>query len=115
MPYDSVFMNGVVAFASDDAVFHMRLVENTLYNFPHQIVYDAFTIYPFGSLIHWGPLFTQMIATLSLIAGMGSYDMQTVNTIGAFFPAVLGALIVFPVYSIGKHLFNRSAVYLQLL
>jgi oligosaccharyl transferase (archaeosortase A-associated) len=108
MPYDSVFRNGIVAFASDDAVFHMRLVENTLYNFPHQIFYDAFTIYPYGSRIHWGPLFTQIIATLPLIAGLGSYNMQTVNTIAAFFPSVLGALVVFPVYYIGKHLVNRS-------
>ncbi len=108
MPYDSVFSNGVVAFASDDAVFHMRLVENTLYNFPHRIFYDAFTMYPYGQSLHWGPLWTQLIATLSLIAGMGGYNMQTVNTIGAFMPAIFGALVVFPVYSIGKHIGNRS-------
>ncbi|WP_306453669.1 STT3 domain-containing protein, partial [Candidatus Methanoperedens nitratireducens] len=109
MPYDSVFRNGYVAFASDDAVFQMRLVENTLNNFPHRIFYDAFTIYPKGSAIHWGPLWTQMIATLSLIAGMGSYNMQTVNAIAAYLPGVLGALVVFPVYYIGKLLYNRSA------
>jgi oligosaccharyl transferase (archaeosortase A-associated) len=108
MPYNSVFWNGIVAFASDDAVFHMRLVENTLNNFPHQMFYDVFTEYPFGSTMHWGPLFTQIIATLSLIAGLGSYNLQTVNTIGAFFPSILGALVVFPVYYIGKHLGNRS-------
>jgi len=45
MPYDSVFTNGVVAFASDDSVFQMRLVENTLHNFPHRLTYDAFTMY----------------------------------------------------------------------
>lgn len=108
MPHDSVFTNGVVAFASDDAVFHMRLVENTLHNFPNQIVYDAFTIYPYGSTVHWGPLFTQMIATLSLFAGLGSSSLPTVNTIGAYFPAILGALVVFPVYYIGKSFGNRS-------
>jgi oligosaccharyl transferase (archaeosortase A-associated) len=108
MPYDSVFRNGYVAFASDDAVFQMRLVENTLNNFPHRIFYDAFTVYPTGSAIHWGPLWTQMIATISLIAGLGSYNMQTVNAIAAYFPGVLGALVVFPVYFIGKMLYNRS-------
>lgn len=108
MPYDSVFRNSMVAFASDDAVFQMRLVENTLYNFPHRIVYDAFTIYPYGSPIHWGPLWTQIIASVSLIVGMGSYNMQTVNTIGAIMPSVFGALVVFPVYFIGKSLGNRS-------
>lgn len=108
MPYDSVFRNGFVAFASDDSVFQMRLVENTLYNFPNRIFYDAFTMYPYGSAVHWGPLWTQLIASLSLIAGLGSYNMNTVNTIGAFLPAVFGALVVFPTYYIGKQLGNRS-------
>jgi oligosaccharyl transferase (archaeosortase A-associated) len=108
MPYDSVFRNGVVAFASDDAVFHMRLVENTLYNFPHRITFDSFTLYPYGSVLHWGPLWTQLIATISLIVGLGSYNMQTVNAIAAYFPSVFGALIVFPVYYIGKSLRNRT-------
>lgn len=108
MPYDSVFRNGVVAFASDDSVFQMRLVENTLYNFPHRIVYDVFTLYPSGNPLHWGPLWTQLIATISLIVGLGGYNMQNVNTIGAYFPSVFGALIVFPVYYIGKSLGNRT-------
>ncbi len=108
MPYDSVFRNGVVAFASDDSVFQMRLVENTLYNFPHRLTFDPFSLYPFGSPLHWGPLWTQLIATISLIVGFGSYNMQTVNTIGAYFPSVFGALVVFPVYYIGKSLRNRT-------
>jgi len=33
----------------------------------------------------------------------------TIDTIGAFFPAVMGALIVFPVYFIGKELINEKA------
>ncbi len=107
MPYDSVFRNGVVAFASDDAVFQMRLVENTLHNFPHRIIFDVWTLYPYGSLLHWGPLWTQLIATVSLIFGLGSYNMQTVNTIGAYMPALFGALVIFPVYFIGKSLRNR--------
>lgn len=107
MPYDSVFRDGVVAFASDDAVYHMRLVENTLQNFPNRIFFDPYTLYPLGSKIHFGPLWTQLIATVSLITGMGSYNMETVNTIGAFMPSVFGALVVFPVYFIGRSLGNR--------
>ncbi len=108
MPYDSVFRNNVVAFASDDAVYHMRLVENTLHHFPYRISYDPLTHYPYGSLIHFGPLWTQLIATLSLIAGLGSYDMHTTNIIGAFIPSVFGALVVFPVYYIGRSLGNKG-------
>jgi len=108
MPYDSVFRNGVVAFASDDAVYHMRLVENTLHNFPNRVFFDPFTKFPYGNILHFAPLWTQLIATISLIAGFGSINMQTVNTIGAFMPAIFGAMVVFPVYIIGRNLGNKS-------
>jgi oligosaccharyl transferase (archaeosortase A-associated) len=112
-PIDSVFRNGVVGFATDDAVFHMRLVENTIHFFPHRIFFDAFTLYPFGESLHWGPLFDQVIAFLSLFAGFvlngGTPSQSTIDTIGAFFPAIIGALVVFPVYFIGKELLDNKA------
>jgi dolichyl-diphosphooligosaccharide--protein glycosyltransferase len=109
MPYESVFRNGLTLFASDDAVFHMRLVENTIQFFPTRIFYDAFTMYPYGYHLHWGPLFNQLIAFFSLVTGFGAPSGQTVNIIGAYFPAILGALVVFPVYYLGKIMFNRWA------
>ncbi|NJD77047.1 MAG: oligosaccharyl transferase, archaeosortase A system-associated [Candidatus Methanoperedens sp.] len=114
IPINATFNNGVATgFAIDDAVFHMRLVENTINFFPHRIFYDAFTLYPRGNQLHWGPLFDQMIAFFALVGGLfinGGMPSQTViDTVGAFFPAVLGALIVFPVYFIGKELSGEKA------
>ena len=110
---DVVFNRGIVGFAMDDSVFQMRLVENTIHFFPHRIFYDAFTMYPYGSQLAWGPLFDQMIAFLAIIAGFitngGMPAQTTIDTIGAFFPAILGALIVFPVYFIGKELMDDKA------
>ncbi len=63
--YSSVFTNwdgGYVNVAADDAVMQMRLVHNTIEHFPDRIMFDPFTHYPFGSIIHFGPLFTLMIA-----------------------------------------------------
>jgi len=112
-PIDVVFNRGIVGFAMDDSVFQMRLVENTIHFFPHRIFYDAFTMYPYGSQLAWGPLFDQMIAFLAIIAGFitngGMPAQTTIDTIGAFFPAILGALIVFQVYFIGKELMDDKA------
>ncbi|MCZ7357449.1 MAG: oligosaccharyl transferase, archaeosortase A system-associated [Candidatus Methanoperedens sp.] len=112
-PIKTVFQRGIVGFAADDSVFHMRLVENTIQFFPHRIFYDAFTYYPNGFHLHWGPLFDQMIAFLAIMAGLimhgGMPPQSTIDTVGAFFPAVLGALTVFPVYFIGKELLDEKA------
>lgn len=68
-PIQNVFNRGIVGFAMDDSVFHMRLVENTIHFFPHRIFFDAFTLYPYGNQLHWGPLFDQMIAFFALKIG----------------------------------------------
>ena len=107
LPYDAVFRGGIVGFAADDAVFHMRLVENLLENFPHKIWFEAFTLYPNGQVFHFGPLWTYMIAITSLVLGAGSPSLELTRTIGAYFPGIFGALMVFPVYFIGKWTFDR--------
>ncbi len=113
IPAKNVLNRGVVGFAMDDSVFQMRLVENTIHFFPHRIFYDPFTLYPHGSYLTWGPLFNQMISFFSLVAGFitngGIPSQSVIDTIGAFFPAILGALIVFPVYFIGKELLDEKA------
>ncbi len=112
-PIKNVFNRGIVGFAADDSVFHMRLVENTILFFPHRITFDAFTYYPSGMNLHWGPLFDQILAFFAMIAGFvfhgGMPPQSTISTVGAFYPAVLGALVVFPVYFIGKELLDEKA------
>lgn len=110
VPYKNVLEREVVGFAMDDSVMHMRLVENTVQFFPHRIFFDAFTYYPYGFYIHWGPLFDQMNAFFGLIAGFiahgGMPSRSIIETVGAFYPAVLGALVVFPIYFIGRELLD---------
>ena len=107
LPYDAVFRGGIIGFAADDAVFHMRLVENLLENFPNKIWFEVFTLYPNGQIFHFGPLWTYMIAITSLILGAGSPSLELTRTIGAYFPGIFGALVIFPVYFIGKEVFDR--------
>ncbi|HET8689698.1 MAG TPA: oligosaccharyl transferase, archaeosortase A system-associated, partial [Methanosarcina sp.] len=105
LPSDSVLLpGGIVKFATNDAWYHMRTLNVLLENYPHRMFFNPMTNYPYGSYIHFGPLFDQMIAITSLVLGMGNPSPELVNTIGAYFPAVLGALTVIPVYYIGKYL-----------
>ena len=105
LPAKSVFLsNGLVKFATNDAWYHMRTLDALLANYPERMFYNPMTNYPYGSYIHFGPLFDQMIAIPALILGLGHPNSELVNTVGAYFPAVLGALTVVPVYYIGKYL-----------
>ncbi|HEY3421633.1 MAG TPA: STT3 domain-containing protein, partial [Methanocellaceae archaeon] len=113
--YSTVFTNwpwingaNFVNVASDDAPEQMRLVFNTIAHFPIREMYDPFTHFPFGSSVHFGPFFTLMIASASLVAGLGHPSTELVATVAAYFPAVLGALCAIPAYMIGKKLFNRN-------
>ncbi|AAM07107.1 oligosaccharyl transferase, archaeosortase A system-associated [Methanosarcina acetivorans] len=104
-PSNSVFLsNGFVRFGGNDPWYHMRTLNFLLENYPSRVFYNPMTNYPYGSYIHFGPLFDQMMAITSLLLGMGSPDQNLITTVGAYFPAVLGALTVIPVYYIGKYL-----------
>ncbi|KKH50939.1 oligosaccharyl transferase, archaeosortase A system-associated [Methanosarcina sp. 1.H.A.2.2] len=108
-PYDSVFLsNGFVRFGGNDPWYHMRTLNVLLENYPNRMFFNPMTNYPTGSYIHFGPLFDQMMALTSLFLGMGNPSPELVNWVGAYFPAVLGALTVIPVYYIGKHLGGRK-------
>ena len=109
LPYKSVFLaDGTIRFGGNDPWYHMRIVEYILHNYPHALTYDAFTHFPYGNFQPYGPLYDQAIAFTSIVLGLGHPSMDLVNTVGAYFPAVLGALVVIPVYFIGKRLHNRG-------
>jgi oligosaccharyl transferase (archaeosortase A-associated) len=109
LPAKTIFLpNGLVKFATNDAYYHMRTLNLLLNNYPKRAFYNPMTGYPYGSYIHFGPLFDQMMAIPALVLGLGHPSSRLIDTIGAYFPAVLGALTVVPVYYIGKYLGGRK-------
>ncbi|PXF51310.1 MAG: hypothetical protein C4B55_02630 [Candidatus Methanophagaceae archaeon] len=111
LPYDRVFVGGGrVMFGSDDPVYHVRLVENLLFggHYPHRIFFDPYTLYPHGDHLHFAPLFDQIPAFFTWLLGLGAPTQELMETVLAYYPAVLGALVVFPVYFIGKELYSRA-------
>ena len=105
--HDQVFVGDQVQFTETDAYYHMRLVDNLLHHFPTRITFDPYTYYPHGAPVPWPPFFDWLVAGIAWIFGMGSPTQHTAEVIGAWLPAILGALAVIPVYFVGKVLFNR--------
>lgn len=113
--YSLVFTNwpgeygNYVNFAADDAIYHMRLVHNTLQHYPLRIFFDPFSYFPFGMAVVFGPLFTLIAATTALIIGLGHPTPELVNHVSAYIPPVMGALCLIPLYFIVRKLFDKSA------
>ncbi|MFC1950470.1 oligosaccharyl transferase, archaeosortase A system-associated [Chloroflexota bacterium] len=109
LPYDQVFSGDQIKFTGIDAYYHMRLVDNLLHNFPHFLAFDPYTFYPHGAAVGWPPFFDWFLSGIIWIIGLGSPTQHIVDVVGVYFPAILGALTVIPVYFIGKELFGRWA------
>jgi dolichyl-diphosphooligosaccharide--protein glycosyltransferase len=108
IPMSRVFSGGNVIFSSEtDAWYHMMLAKGTVINL-QRLWFDPMTNFPHGTSLHFGPFVSWAITVVSYILGLGHPSTHLVETVGAFLPAVLGALLVFPVYFIGRELFGKS-------
>ena len=110
LPYDQVFLSDCIKFTGTDTYYHMRIVDNLVHNFPNLNTLDPYMLYPKGMPIDSSHrFFDYLMAGIIWIAGLGSPTQHTIDVVGAYFPAILGALTVIPVFFIGKALFNRWA------
>jgi dolichyl-diphosphooligosaccharide--protein glycosyltransferase len=109
LPYNQVFVGDWIKFTGNDAYFFMRLVDNLVHNFPHLITVDPYSLYPGGGGVGIRSFFVYLLAGVIWLIGLGSPTQHLIDVVGVYFPAVLGALTVVPVYFIGKVLFNRWA------
>ena len=109
--YDWFASNGV-KYSADDGVYHMRLVENMLLggHFPSRIYFDPFTNFPSGTYIHFTPLYDWLMAVIIFAISLGKPTLEIINKIAPFYPAVMGAFLIFPVYFIAKSLFKNKVV-----
>ena len=107
LPYNQIFVGDWIKFASIDAYYHMRLIDNLAMNFPNLTQFDPYFMYPAGINVVGVHFFDWLPSLVIWIVGMGSPTQHTINVVGVYFPAVLAALTIIPVYFIGKVLFNR--------
>ena len=109
LPYEQVFGGDWVKFTGVDAYYFMRQVDNLVQNFPHLISFDPYMRYPNGFDLGGQNFFVYLLSGIIWLFGLGSPSQHTVNVVAVYFPAILGAITVIPVYFIGKELFNRWA------
>jgi dolichyl-diphosphooligosaccharide--protein glycosyltransferase len=91
--------------AMDDPMYQLRQAENLVANFPKYSWFDPMTYIPYGSLPHWGVMFTYIIATIAIVTGATSRD--DIIRIALLVSPILSALLVPVVYILVKKISDR--------
>lgn len=98
LPYDHIFTGEWIKFSSNDAYWQMLQVDRIAPDFPAYFT-QVFSV----------PVFVWLLSGITWCIGLGSPTQHTIDTVGVYFPTILAALTVIPVYFIGKVMFGRMA------
>lgn len=107
--HDDVFTDVGIKYNGYDAYYHMAIVDNLVPNFPHLTQWLPYILYPNGQPTGSIHFFDWLLAGIIWILSLGKPTANIIDAISAFYPAVLGALTVIPVYFIGRKLLGRLA------
>ncbi len=105
--YNQVITPDGVRFAGSDAYYQMRLVDIIANNFPRLGNFDPYGQYPSGMGFGAIYFFPWLIGAIAWLLGHGSPSQELIDLVGAYAPAVLGALVVLPVFFIARAWFNK--------
>jgi dolichyl-diphosphooligosaccharide--protein glycosyltransferase len=93
--------DGSVQFVPGDACYHARRALYSFANFPSLLVFDPYIAYPDGARVPIPPLYDWALAGVALLFGDSTFVFERVAVWAA---PVLAALIILPVYAIGRRL-----------
>jgi asparagine N-glycosylation enzyme membrane subunit Stt3 len=108
VPYDNVFKNGVITYQETDAWFHVRTVENLAHHYPRRMARDPYGRYPDGQVVDTGPFYDLLLGGVIWVAGADHPSEELVDTIAAWYPAVLGVLLIPVAFLLGRSVFGRE-------
>lgn len=109
LPFDKIFTDEGIKYSSIDAYYQVGIIDNWVHNFPSLTQLQPFLVFPGGQGYGSVHFFNFFIALIIWVLGLGSPSQQLIDVISVYYPAVLAALTVIPVYFIGKALINRWA------
>jgi len=107
LPYPAIFDGQWIKFSGVDSYYYMRLADNLVANFPILTGFDPYSIFPGGRAVPvQGTFFAYMLCGIIKLLG-ASGSQQSMDTIAAYIPATMGALLVVPVFFAGRALAGR--------
>ena len=92
---------------SDDPMYNLRQIEQMNQNFPDYGWFEAMTLYPYGQVIHWGPLFIWIISGLCL--ALGATTRPEIISLALAVPPIMAGLMVPVMYLLGKRVSGTLA------
>lgn len=106
-PFDSVF-GEYVSFIGNDAYYHMRIIDSLAFNLQSPNLVDPFVrLEP--TVVNYNVLHYSVAFVSSLFTGFQP-DQSSISSVGAYAPAIFGSLTVFPIYYLGKSIFDSKIV-----
>jgi dolichyl-diphosphooligosaccharide--protein glycosyltransferase len=108
---DGTTLSDTYYLSGPDPYYNMRLVDTTIQNgrFPYYSSSDPLLAYPIGRSGQRAPLLVMSAIGFSKLLTPFMSETDAVGYAMQFVPALYGALLVFPVYFIGKILFGKKA------
>jgi oligosaccharyl transferase (archaeosortase A-associated) len=103
------FENGSVMFAETDPWYHVRSIEHLVRNFPWRMDADPYSAFHFSGHLATAPFFDYVIALAAWIAGLGHPSEHTIEVMAAWYPAILGTLLVPVIFLLGQRIFGTRA------
>jgi len=83
-------------------------VHNLVAHFPAQSGFDPYGIFPGGAVVQREP-WDLAVAAVAWLLGAGKPSASLVDDVGAWLPAILGALLPIPVFFLARRLFGGLA------
>ncbi|MDK2974989.1 MAG: dolichyl-phosphooligosaccharide-protein glycotransferase, partial [Methanofollis sp.] len=102
IPMAGLTAGGVADVLGNDPWYNLRQVESLVANGLTYAWYDPMTLFPTGDAVYWGPLFTEIIAVLAILAG--ATTRPEIAFVASLVPALMGAVMVPLVFFIGRRL-----------
>ena len=82
----------LVMAGSDDPLYNLRQIEQTMKNFPTYAWFDPMTLFPTGQTIHWGPMLIIISSAFAMLSG--ATTRPEIIKFSLMVPPIMAALIV---------------------